>query len=587
MIYFFQKKFTLLISFSFITAFLFAQYPASKWFQIGAGASENVTNSMTFDKNSEYLYNGGSFQGTMNFYGDSSVTITSSHSFDGYVSKYDTLGNIQNVIQYAGSDNQDILDVGVDDDNNLFVAGYFEDLVDFDPGNGNFQMLATDYKNAFVSKLNEDGDFIWAKQFECDSFSYVNSIAADDLGNLYVSGVFLGTADFDPGIGVESLTSSEEGLGGDLFVLKLDAQGEFLWVNRYEGFDFSYVDIDIAVDSHNELVVTGGFVDSVDFNAGPGVYPFIAGNYGPDIFVLKLKINGDFRWAKQIGGFYMDMTTSIAIDIYDNIYLTGSFQGTCDFDPSDGVVNLVAQSNFEQDAFVCKLIWNGDLAWAKQIKGFGVQEGAVVTVDDSLNVYSTGFFMTSADFNPHPTVGWGIGSNGFDDVYVQKLDINGDFRWARGIGGTFSDRSTGLVVDDRHNVYVSGNFSTTCYLDLDDDIQLGTSLGYRDVFIHQWAQLDTIPAVPEEPVDTLFLEELDWKLSIYPNPVYDDLNIQFDQEMLQVSMNVYNQLGQVITRKIFNDIKEIRTAIEGAPGVYIVELIAENRLSKRLKVVKL
>ena len=124
------------------------------------------------------------------------------------------------------------------------------------------------------------------------------SIAVDATGNVFTTGYFFSTSDFDPGTGTFNLTS----LGlDDIFVSKLDALGNFVWTKQWGGTsaENSY---SIAVDASGNVLTTGSFQSStVDFDPGPGTFNLTStGNR--DIFVSKLDASGNFVWATSMGG---------------------------------------------------------------------------------------------------------------------------------------------------------------------------------------------------------------------------------------------------------------------------------------------
>jgi len=191
-------------------------------------------------------------------------------------------------------------------------------------------------------------NFEWAKQLGGVSSDVGSSIAVDAFGNVYTTGYFQGTADFDPGPGAFNLTSAG---GGDIFISKLDASGNFVWAKQMGGTSED-VGYSIAVDASGNVFTTGYFEGTADFDPGPGTFNLTsAGN--TDIFISKLDASGNFVWAKQLGGTDYDSGVSIALDTSGNVYTTGWFQGTVDFDPGPGTFNLTSAGN--SDIFVHKM----------------------------------------------------------------------------------------------------------------------------------------------------------------------------------------------------------------------------------------
>ena len=227
----------------------------------------------------------------------------------------------------------------------------------------------------------------------------------------------------------------------------------------------------VAVDGSGNVYTTGyftGTVGTVDFDPGPGVFNLTSTGRS-DIFVSKLDSAGNFVWVRQMGGSAAG--NDVAVDGSGNVYTTGSFSGTADFDPGAGVFNLTSAGG---PVFVSKLDSAGNFVWVRQMGGTNSGSGNDVAVDGSGNVYTTGRFRGTADFDPGAGV-FNLAAGGFD-IFVSKLDRAGNFVWARHMGGTGDDTGYGVAVDDRGNVYTTGDFSGTADFDL-------TSTGASDIFV--------------------------------------------------------------------------------------------------------
>jgi hypothetical protein len=199
-------------------------------------------------------------------------------------------------------------------------------------------------------KLDSAGNFLWAKAIGGSSNDRGYAIAVDSAGNVHTAGWFSDQADFDPGLGTFNLTAAG---GMDGFTSKLDSAGNFVWAKRMGGpsDDHAY---GIAVDSAGNLYTTGGFYGTVDFDPGPSAFNLTAAG-GDDIFITKLDSAGSFVWAKRIGGQYTDFAFGIGADRVGNVYTTGAFYDTVDFDPGPGTFNLFRQFGGSCDIFVSKL----------------------------------------------------------------------------------------------------------------------------------------------------------------------------------------------------------------------------------------
>ena len=198
----------------------------------------------------------------------------------------------------------------------------------------------------------------------------VNSIEVDSTGNVYATGFFEGTVDFEPGAGVLELVSTTN---WDMFVAKYDPDGGLVWVKGF-GVSGGAQDIGwgIAIGPSGNVHVAGKFHGTVDFDPGTETNTLTSAG-STDAFLLKLDSNGNYVWAKSMGGTAWDECLDIAVDESGNVYTTGNFQNTADLDPGAGVANFVSAGFY--DVFVQKLDASGDLVWAKQLGGAKFDQG--------------------------------------------------------------------------------------------------------------------------------------------------------------------------------------------------------------------
>ncbi|MDI9341271.1 MAG: SBBP repeat-containing protein [Sediminibacterium sp.] len=366
------------------------------------------------------------------------------------------------------------LSVAVDASGNVYTTGYFQGTADFDPGPGVVNLTAFGSTDIFVSKLDNNGNLVWAKQLGGSGGDVGRSIKVDGSGNTYITGQFSGTADFDPSTGTVNLTSS--GLN-DIFVCKLNATGGLVFAKKMgdTGDDQGY---SMVLDGGGNIYVTGTFNGTVDFDPNAGVSNLTsAGSY--DIFISKLNPSGNFVWAKAMGSSSQDFGMCIALDVAGNVYTSGYFQGTADFDPGAAISNLTSVN--ARDIFVSKLDQFGNFVWAKQIGGSGNQTANAIAIDALNNIYITGSFEFTADFDPGTSV-YSINSNGADDIFVCKLNQNGLFGFAKSMGSSGFDYGRGITVNAVGNVLITGDYAGT--VDFDPGINTYTlSTPNTDAFI--------------------------------------------------------------------------------------------------------
>jgi hypothetical protein len=381
----------------------------------------------------------------------------------------------------GGTGNDYGLNIAVDMAGDIYLTGYFENTVDFDPGTGVLNLSSAGTGDFFVSKYDASGNLLWAKRMGGTGNECSYAVSVDSSGNVYTVGTFQNTVDFDPGAGVYNLTSAG---GYDVFVSKLDASGNFVWAQRMGGTsnEKSYS----MVYYSGAVYLTGFFNGIADFDPGATTFNLTSAG-ADDVFVTKLDAAGNFIWASRMGGTGIDIAHDITVDLSGNVYTSGSFQGTADFDPGPAINNFISTGG--DDAFISKLSSTGTFLWAAQLGGTGTESCQFLTTDSIGNVYATGNFQSTADFNPS-AASFNLTSSGLDDIFVTKLNAAGAFIWAERIGGSLSDISYGIACDPAMTggVYIHGQFAGTADFDPGAAIRNYTSKGSDDIFL---CKLDT------------------------------------------------------------------------------------------------
>lgn len=401
--------------------------------------------------------------------------------------------------------------ITTDINGNVLTSGFFGAFnggtVEFDLGDTTINLTSIGNADMYIHKLDSSGNLIWIRQFGGISGEQALSVTTDISGNVYVTGIFGDTVDFDPGPATANLVAEV----GDAFILKLDSSGNFIWAKQIEGV-YLQKGLSITTDNNGNVLTSGIFENTTDFDPGTGVNNLTS--VVLDGFVLKLDSNGNFIWARQIGGTGNDYATSLITDTVGNVYVTGhendysnmfirkfdedgnlmwtdniaatisgfsnsitidpngdlyttgQFYGTADFDPGTGVTNLLSNNT---DIFILKLTSDGEFIWVKQIgeqpgTPQGNQAGKSITADTGGNLYLTGWFQGAVDFDPDAGTG-NLTSTNNGDVYILKLTRYGDFVSVKHIVSSWGCSGIYIATDENDNVYTTGVYRETTDFD--------------------------------------------------------------------------------------------------------------------------
>jgi hypothetical protein len=481
----------------------------------GAGATGNGALPYPYANDSGYnlaldsasnLYVTGRFHGTVDFDpGPGSTTLTSTpeaggaFSGDAFVARYDAAGNFVWARSMGGAGDDAGFRITTGSDGTVYVAGFFSGTATFGtttltgPGatdafvarldaNGNFLWAASlggGYGNGvavdgagnayvtgslnpsggptdmFVTKLDAGGNLSWSKQIGGSSGAYGSAVAVDSAGSVYLTGNFAGTVDFDPGPGTFSLNSGSGGAAA--FVLKLGPAGDFVWAQAFQSSGhFGYSNgLDIALDAAGNVYTTGSFSGKVDFDPGSGkLFLSSIGGYSSDVFVTKLNVSGNLVWARTAGSTDADHGNALGLDGSGNVYVIGDFGSAgspINFNTGSGTYTL--SNAGRMDVFVWELNTNGNFVAAAGMGGPGNDSGTGIGVDGSGNVYTTGWFTGTADFDPSPGGVYDLTSGGGQDIFVAKLIPTSPLRAAAGIpaaaaAGALAPQQVWPIIDE-------------------------------------------------------------------------------------------------------------------------------------------
>jgi hypothetical protein len=499
------------------------------WQKTAGGQNSDKSMGICVNSDGNSYITGYFFSSNISF-GNTTLGNSNNENPDLFISKLDSSGNWQWAKQAEGRSTIDVVDIVVDNNGNSYISGNFQSSK---LTWGNSTLYNSGQSDIFVAKMSNNGVFLWAKQAGGQYGDTCFNMTIDGSGDIYLTGYFFGNITFGT---TPSTTLTSNGYS-DIFIAKIDSDGNWLWAKQAGGpsSDFCY---GIAVDANENIYVTGCFVYNITFG---GIT--LSGYADEDIFIAKTDSNGNWLWAKKAGGlidnfgnsisvdnagncyaygYFMESATfgdatvtsntgdgiyvakldsdgnwlwvtsanaispkSIAVDKNGNSYITGDFYSSVTF----GNTTLTSSNNFH--LFVAKLDSNGNWLWAKQNEGTDKSGSDDVNIDDSGNCFITGNFAGSAIFGNTTLI-----SRGKNDIFVARLDSNGNWIWVNQVGGTNNDYGRGIAVDANGYNYVTGN--------LFGNATIGnttfTCRGYNNIFVAKLRMpyyLNNIPVVEQ------------------------------------------------------------------------------------------
>jgi hypothetical protein len=325
--------------------------------------------------------------------------------------------------------------ITVDPVGSVLFSGWFNGTIDFGGG----PLASTGGDDIFVVKLDPEGSRLWSKQFGGPGVrQYVHGLAADAEGNVLVSGLFEETIDFGGGL----LTSAG---GDDVFVAKLDAEGNHLWSKRFGGAGDDYA-TRLALDENGDIIFTGGFQQAIDFGGGP--IPSVS-TY--DIFVAKLDGDGVHLWSHSFGGPDEQAGEDVAFTPDGGVVVTGFLRGSATFG------NTVLSSAGGDDIFFLRLNSQGNPLWSRRYGSQGQDVGITLTVDGAGDVLLTGVIGGTVDFGGGP-----LASAGGLDVFLAKFGSGGNPLWTKRFGDSgYYQVGVCTAADVAGNAVLAGHYQST------------------------------------------------------------------------------------------------------------------------------
>jgi hypothetical protein len=265
--------------------------------------------------------------------------------------------------------------------------------------------------------------------------------------------------------------------------------------------------------------------------------------------------SGNFLWAKSIGGNGPDSGFDLALDAFGNVYSSGTFSLTVDFDPGPGTYTMSSFGN--ADAFLSKLDASGNFLGAAQFGGAGA-DAALQLICSGGDLYMSGTFSSIADLDPGPLT-YTMVSAGGTEIFICGMDTSFSFLWAKQCTGPGNDEPKAMLKTISNELYIAGRFQNVCDFDPGPGTYTLNGIGYSDAFVLKLGNsIISGEAETEKGINAFRL---------FPNPSGGKFTLQSDQEE---NILIYDIRGALLSEIKLDQIRGFSTEFNLSAGIYIV-----------------
>lgn len=484
-------------------------------------------------------------------------------------------GSINWVKQFGkGGSHLNSMAIDIAKNNTIAIVGSYYGEPDFDPDTGIVHNDSLNYPGLFALKLDSNGNYIWVKTIK--NTTWINSVAHDDNSNIYFTGSYWRTVDFDPGNNIKHLVTLNP---PDGYLCSLDSNGNFRFVRNFRGGGHTNCS-NVKYDDNGFLYILGNFQSNLI--AKPNQRR-INGKGGTDIYLTKMDTSGVSTWTRHIGGGYGEYGVLMELDYSGNIYISGLYKDSIDMDPTNAKYYLKGNGNQIQnffDIFIAKYNSQGYFLWAKGFGGIGYEYIYAAALDSDNNVYISGIFSDTADFDPSTKLNRLI-PNGNNDIFISKFDSLGDYQFTIQYEGQGTGAINSLETDNHDNLICAGYFIDS--VDFDPGIAKlykTTAQFGSDLFIQKLNQNSIAVKLFSNP------KVISQKVHAFPNPTKGSFSIQLNEEYITALVKIRDLTGQLISRKEYSPSNQINLEINREKGLYLVELVIDGQDPIYLKIIK-
>ncbi len=434
-----MKQIFSMIAMAFAFGLVQGQEPVMEWAKGFGGSDDDRGNKITLDAKGNAIITGRFYSKDIIFGSFRLENITQdSTKADAFVAKFSPDGKIFWAKRFGGLSDDHALHASTDKQGNIVVIGGFDSEY-FVVDDKRFANNTEKGKggDVFIIKLSSDGKVLWTKTYggEKHDCGYDTCITDDD-GNTYLAGSF-----YSQELVIDDVTLINSGKGSETYIAKFNADGKVLWVKSAHGFDDDTMPQSCSLDTHGNLIIGGYYTGtSMVFEKDT------LNNSDEKLFIAKYDTDGSLVWAKAYAG----IAGTIATDAGSNILFSGVF---CDSLIVMGGIQLISHGGC--DVFLAKLDSEGNIQWAKNAGGEGMDGVRNFCVDKKGNIIVTGSF--NSPFMVLDDVK--IKSTGEkENIFIAFFSSNGQAQWAKSAGGSGRNAGRSCDCNSNGNVYITGSF---------------------------------------------------------------------------------------------------------------------------------
>jgi len=490
--------------------------------------------------------------------------LTSNGNYDIFIAKYDSIGNFIFARSFGSSGSDYGRKISMDKSGNIYIAGTISNTVGFDQGNTGFSINSNN-GNVFILKLDNEGNFLWARAIKSDSQIPLADMKTDEDGNIYMAGGIYKNSDLDPGIlAWDTLNIAFSENSDHAYIIKIDSNGSLVFYHILESLSFfSKITINqIDIDNQGNVYAIGGFSKSCSF--GSAHNSLILSSNSNAIFILKLNYLGEFKWAKAIRSEGYIESHSLFIDKQTgDFFISGLFSSTI-YETHPNNPYLTAENWGSKLFFEKRDSW-GNLYYADYFSTASYDENIIISGYSDEKIYMTGQFKNPIKLNSKFSNQTYYATNNFD-AFMTVIDLINYNTIFYQFSGQHIENVKGLSADTENNLYFCGVFRQDMQLSpWEAPINFTSSL--NNSFFGK------IEATKVHISDHL---SSDININVYPNPAVFEINISSNE--LIVEINIYDIKGVFIQKHQLYDM-HYKIPLDGLlQGMYLLEIKTKNQV---------